>query len=257
MSAVNMDGRVALVTGASSGIGRATAVAFARAGAKVVGIGLDPELGEETMRLVAAEGAEGFFVAADVTDAGQVERAVAETIDRFGRLDYAFNNAGITGPSGPSGDYAEDDWRRVIDVNLTGVWLSMKYELARMTERGNGVIVNCSSVLGHVGISGSSGYVASKHAVIGLTKSAALDYAEQGIRILAVCPGFIETPMIEGALSASEESRARFLAVEPIGRFGDPDEVAKTVVWMCSDDASFMTGASLVVDGGWIAGYRL
>ncbi len=257
MNVHDMSGKVALVTGGSTGIGRATAIAFGRAGARVVVTGLNPEDGKTAVAELEESGGEGFFIAADVSDATQVEDMVRQTIDAYGRLDYAFNNAGISGPMGPSADYEPEDWRRVIDVNLTGVWLSMKYEIPEMLRQESGVIVNCSSVLGHVGFAGSSAYVAAKHGVLGLTKSAALDYATSGIRITAVCPGFIRTPMIEGAIGDDDEALAPLVGLEPIGRLGTPEEIANLVVWLCSDDASFVIGSSVVADGGWIAGYRL
>lgn len=252
----DMTGRVAIITGASSGIGRAAAVAFARAGARVVGAGLDPDKGAETIRLVEEAGGEGIFVEADVTRADQVERMVAAAVETYGRIDYGFNNAGIGGESAPAADLTEDDWRRVIDINLTGVWLCMKAEIPRMLERGGGAIVNTSSVLGLVGIAGSAAYVASKHGIIGLTKAAALDYAKQGIRINAISPGFIETPMIGATPYTAREALAPMIELEPIGRLGQPREVADAVVWLCSDQASFVTGSAMVVDGGWNAGYQ-
>ena len=254
---IDMGGKVAVITGAGTGIGRATAVAFARAGARVVGAGIDGDRGEETMRLVREAGGEGLFVEADVTRADQVERMVGEAIDRYERLDYAFNNAGIAGESGPAADISEEGWRRVIDVNLTGVWLCMKYEIPRMLEQGGGAIVNCSSVLGLVALANSAPYVASKHALVGLTKSAAIDYAAQGIRINAINPGWIRTPMIDRAIGESDEALAPLVQLEPIGRVGRPEEIGKAVVWLCSDQASFVTGSTIVVDGGWISGYRL
>lgn len=256
MTGTDMRGKVALVTGATRGIGRATAVAFARAGAIVVGLGRSVEDGHETLRLVREAGGEGAFVRADVTDARQLEEAVAETLRRFGRLDYAFNNAGIAGSGAPAGEYTEEEWRRIIDVNLTGVWLAMKYELPPMLAQGSGVIVNNSSALGHVAIPGQAAYVASKHAILGLTKAAALDYAGRGVRVCAICPGFVETAMVGGD-TMSPASRAAMLSVEPIGRLGRPEEIANAVVWMCSDEATFMTGSAMVLDGGWLAGHRL
>lgn len=257
MSAIDMTGKVALVTGGSSGIGRATALAFARAGARVVATGLDPSDGEETVTLIDELGREAIFIEADVTDAAQVEDMIGRTVETYGRLDFAFNNAGISGRGAPAADVSIDDWSKVIDVNLTGVWLSMKYEIPKMLSQGGGVIVNCSSVLGHVALKGNAAYVASKHAILGLTKTAALDYATSGIRITAVCPGFIRTPMIEGAVGSDEDALAPLVALEPIGRLGTPDEIANLVVWLCSDEASFVTGSSMVADGGWIAGYQL
>ncbi|CAN5729751.1 SDR family oxidoreductase [soil metagenome] len=257
MPAIDMTGKVALVTGGSSGIGRATALTFARAGAQVVATGLDPSDGEETVALIAEPGGQAIFIEADVTDAARVENMVRRTVDTYGRLDYAFNNAGISGRGAPAADISIDDWGKVIDVNLTGVWLSMKYEIPQMLSQGGGAIVNCSSVLGHVALKGNAAYVASKHAILGLTKTAALDYAASGIRITAVCPGFIRTPMIEGAVGSDEDALAPLVALEPIGRLGTPDEIANLVVWLCSDEASFVTGSSMVADGGWIAGYQL
>lgn len=256
MSTADMTGKVALVTGGSTGIGRATALAFARAGARVVVSGLDPDEGAETIAGIEEHCGEGIFLTSDVTDPQQVEEMVRRTVEAYGRLDYAFNNAGISGRGGLAGDITLEDWQQVIDVNLTGVWLSMKAEIPQMLSQGGGVIVNCSSVLGHVALNGIAPYVASKHAVLGLTKAAALDYATTGIRITAVCPGFIRTPMIVPDDSTDDEALAPFVALEPMGRLGTPDEVANLVVWLCLDEASFITGSSVVVDGGWIAGYR-
>jgi NAD(P)-dependent dehydrogenase (short-subunit alcohol dehydrogenase family) len=257
MTTVDMSGRVALVTGAETGIGRAAAVAFGRAGARVVGAGLDSGQGDEMLDEVRHAGGEGFFIQTDVSKADQVEKMVAAAVDTYGRLDYAFNNAGIAGEGGPAAGISEEGWRRIIDVNLTGVWLCMKYQIPRMLEQGGGAIVNCSSVLGLVGYANAAAYVASKHAVVGLTKSAALEYAAQGIRINAVNPGFVRTPMIAGAVGESDEALAPLVKIEPIGRLGRPEEIADAVVWLCSEQASFVTGSAVVVDGGWIAGYRL
>ena len=253
----DLSGRVALITGASSGIGRATTLAFARAGAITVGTGLDTEQGAETVRLLEDVGGTGVFIEADVTDLDQVVAAVKATVDAYGRLDFAFNNAGISGSLGRVADLSESEWQRVIDVNLTGVWRSMRAELPVMLAQGCGAIVNCSSVLGLVAMAGSAAYVASKHGIIGLTKAAALEYAASGIRINAVSPGFVETPMIEQVIGSTAAAQAPLVALEPIGRLGQPDEIGRAVVWLCSDAASFVTGTSLVVDGGWIAGYRL
>jgi NAD(P)-dependent dehydrogenase (short-subunit alcohol dehydrogenase family) len=257
MTNVDMSGKVALITGAGTGIGRAATVAFARAGARVVGTGLHASHGEETMRLVEEAGGQGVFVEGDVSKADQVERMVGAAVETYGRLDFAFNNAGIAGEGGLAADISEEGWRQVIDVNLTGVWLCMKYEIPRMLEQGGGAIVNCSSVLGLTALPGSAAYVASKHAVVGLTKSAALGYAAQGIRINSVNPGFVHTPMIDDAVGTSDESLAPLVRIEPIGRLGRPEEIADAVVWLCSEQASFVTGSAIVIDGGLIAGYRL
>jgi NAD(P)-dependent dehydrogenase (short-subunit alcohol dehydrogenase family) len=242
-------GKVALVTGGSSGIGRASAIAFAEAGATVVVADVDNAGGRETVRRIAEAGGTGLFFHADVAQASQVEAMIDQTVATYGRLDCAHNNAGIEGPLGPLIDCTEEDWDRVIGVNLKGVWLCLKYEIPRMLERGGGVIVNTASVAGLIGSPILPIYGASKHGVVGLTKSAALTYAKSGIRINAVCPGYIQTPM----LHRHPELEARALAREPIGRFGTPEEVAASVVWLCSDAASFVTGHALVVDGALIA----
>lgn len=254
---LDLSGRVALVTGASSGIGRTAMLEFARAGASVVGTGRNADAGAETVRMVTELGGQGRFVVADVADSVQVEQAVTAAVDAFGRLDYAFNNAGVSGTRGKTAELTEDNWLRVIDINLSGVWRCMRAEIPIMLAQGAGAIVNCSSALGLVALANSSAYVASKHAVIGLTKAAALEYATTGVRINAVSPGFVATPLLGASIATSESARAPFAAMEPMGRLGYPEEVARAVVWLCSDAASFVTGTSLVVDGGWIAGYRM
>lgn len=247
------EGKVALVTGASAGIGRATALAFAREGAKVVVAARRPQQGEETAQLISEQGGDAIFVKTDVAKSREVEALMHTIAEHYGRLDCAFNNAGISAPTTANAvDVSEQEWDDVIDVNLKGVWLSMKYEIPLMLKHGSGAIVNMSSVLGLVGTSlGVSPYVASKHAILGLTKAVALEYAKQGVRINAVCPGFVETSLIE-VVTVHPGVREQLDAMHPIGRIGVPDEVAGAVTWLCSDAASFITGHSLVIDGGYI-----
>lgn len=249
-----LEGKVALVTGGSSGIGRDTAVLFAKAGVKVVVAGRRQPEGEETMDLVRAAGGDGLFVKADVSKASEVEALVQQAVGRFGRLDLAFNNAGIEGVWVPIVRQSEEDWDRTIDVNLKGIWLSLKYEILQMLKQGRGgAIVNMASITGLVGSAGAAAYSASKHGVIGLTKSAALENARAGIRVNAVCPAAVETPMAKRIFGAPAVHKY-VLSCHPIGRFARPTEVAEAVIWMCSDHASFMTGQSLVLDGGFLAG---
>ena len=251
---MELEGKVGLVTGGTSGIGRETAILFAKAGAKVVVAGRREAEGNETIELIRAAGGDGLFVKTDVSKASEVEALVQKTVEKFGRLDVAFNNAGIEGVWVLIVRQSEEDWDRTIDINLKGVWLCLKYEILQMQKQGGaGAIVNMSSVTGLVGAAGSAAYSASKHGVIGLTKSAALETAKSGIRINAVCPAVVETPMEKRLFSAPPVHRA-VLASHPIGRFGKPLEIAEAVLWMCSDRASFMTGQSLVLDGGFLAG---
>ncbi len=245
--------KVALVTGAGSGIGRASALAFAREGAKVVLSDISIEGGEATGQVIRDAGGEATFVYADVAQAGDVATLIDTVVHRYGRLDCAFNNAGIKGPIAPVAEVTEEDWHRTLAVNLTGVWLCMKHELAQMLQQESGVIVNCSSVAGLVGFRGSAAYVASKHGIVGLTKTAALDCAQAGIRVNAVCPGVVQTPMIERFTGGSPAAKAELIAMEPMGRLGTADEVAEAVIWLCSPAASFITGHALVVDGGFVA----
>jgi NAD(P)-dependent dehydrogenase (short-subunit alcohol dehydrogenase family) len=254
MAEQRFGGKVALVTGGASGIGRACAKLFAKEGAAVVVSDCAVEGGEETVRLIEEDGGEASFVEADVSKAAQVEALVGRTVQIYGRLDYAFNNAGIEGLMATNtADYPEEDWDRVIAVNLKGVWLCMKHEIPQMLRQGGGSIVNNSSVAGLVGLEGISAYAASKHGVVGLTKTAALEYAQSGIRVNAVCPGVIRTPMVERYTGDDAETEAEFAAIEPVGRMGSAEEVAEAVMWLCSDAASFVTGHAMAVDGGFLA----
>jgi NAD(P)-dependent dehydrogenase (short-subunit alcohol dehydrogenase family) len=246
-------GKVALVTGGTSGLGRAAAVAFAREGAKVVVAGRRAVEGEDTVRLVREQGAEGIFVSTDVTQEPQVNNLVGRTLERFGRLDFAFNNAGVEQAPTPFLEQSAPTFDQVMNVNVKGVWLSMKHEIPALLKSGGGAIVNTSSVAGVVGFAGAGIYSASKHAVIGLTRSAALEFGKQGIRINAVLPAAIETDMYQRFVGDQAEARAAFAALHPIGRIGAPKEVADAVLWLCSDRSSFVTGHSLLVDGGFTA----
>jgi NAD(P)-dependent dehydrogenase (short-subunit alcohol dehydrogenase family) len=249
-----LDGKVALVTGAASGIGRATALTFAREGAKLVIADMNEDGGQQTVHMISETGGEAIFVQVDVSTATEVEAMISKAVETYGRLDCAHNNAGIAsgGQRAFTADYPEERWHQVIAINLTGVWLCMKYEIPQMLQQGGGTIVNTASVAGLVGLPYSSAYVASKHGVVGLTRTAALEYAKSGIRVNCVCPGYIETPMSEQGRS-DPERMAHMLASEPIGRIGKPEEVAETVVWLCSDAASFVTGHTMTVDGGYVA----
>lgn len=250
----HLAGKVALVTGASKGIGESTALAFAREGAIVVLSDVDP-LGEELVAKITRTGAQARFVRADVSKPADVERLVAETVRAFGRLDVAFNNAGIAGVQAPLADITPADFQKTIDVNLTGVFLCMKYEIMQMLKQPEGgSIINNSSILGHVGFNLAGAYTAAKHGVLGMTKVAALDYAEKRIRINAVCPGFIETPMLKNAgLLDDKATRSMLESQHALKRLGKPEEVAEAVVFLASDRASFITGQSLLVDGGYVA----
>ena len=211
------------------------------------------EGGEQTAKMIQDAGGEALFVRADVSQGAEVQAAVERVIETYGRLDCAHNNAGIAGRFTGTADYPEEDWDRIISVNLKGVWLCMKYEIPCMLEKGGGAIVNTASVAGLRGTRGLAAYVASKHGVVGLTKSAALEYAPAGLRINAVCPGWIRTPMVEGAFGTHPDLEAQISLSEPIGRIGTPEEVAAAVVWLCSDAASFVTGHAMAVDGGIMA----
>lgn len=247
-----LKGKCSLITGGASGIGRATALAFAREGAKVAVADINYAGAAEVAAEIVKGGGEAFPIRVDVSNGEAVRAMVTAVVDRFGRLDCAFNNAGVLGDHGPTAVCSEDNWHRVLAVNLTGVFLCMKYEIPVMLKQGGGVIVNTSSAAGLIGWGYRPAYAASKHGVTGLTLSAALEYAAAGIRINAVCPGVIATPMAAAASDA--EAEARRSALHPMGRLGRAEEVAAAVVWLCSDEASFVTGHALAVDGGLVAG---
>lgn len=246
--------KVALITGGSFGIGQATAVAFAERGAKIVIADWIEDNEQQTAKRVKSTGAEFLFVKCDVSKNDDVRALIEKTISVFGRLDFAFNNAGIEGATAPSHECTEENWDKTISINLKGVWLCMKYQIPQMLKQGKGAIVNCASIAGLIGFPGLPAYVVSKHGVIGLTKTAALENAKQGIRINAVCPGVIKTAMVDRVTGKQKEAEKVYADMEPVGRMGDPEEVAQAVVWLCSDSASFVTGHSMTVDGGWTAG---
>ena len=245
--------KVAIVTGATSGIGRAAAIAYAREGAKVVVAGRRATEGEETVRLLQAQGGEGIFVKTDVSKAVQMKELVERTLQKFGRLDIAFNNAGIEQVPLPFLEQDEETFDQVVDINAKGVWLCMKYEIPAMLKTGGGSIVNTASVFGVLGIPGDEIYIASKHAVIGLTKSAAVEFGKQGIRVNAILPGVVDTDMYQRFAGEKPEFRAQMNAMHPIGRIGKPEDMAKAAIWLSSSKASFVTGHSLMVDGGYTA----
>jgi NAD(P)-dependent dehydrogenase (short-subunit alcohol dehydrogenase family) len=228
-------------------------MALAREGAIVVVADRAIEGGEETVRLTRDAGGEGCFVRTDVTDEAEVAALVGRTVERWGRLDLAFNNAGIARTGVPVHETAEDDWDAVIAVNLKGVWLAMKHEIPAMLRVGGGSIVNTASAAGLLGLPGAASYSASKHAVIGLTRTAALEYATMGVRVNAICPGFVRTPMVDRLIGGDPEVEQRLHLAQPIGRMGSPEEIAALVVWLCSDSASFVTGAAYSIDGGLVA----
>jgi NAD(P)-dependent dehydrogenase (short-subunit alcohol dehydrogenase family) len=244
-------GRVAFITGGASGIGRATALAFARVGASVAVADVSEKGNQETARLIEEESGRALAVKCDVSRSDDVQTALNNTIGAFGRLDFAFNNAGIEPKNpAPTADYDEEEWNRIIEIDLRGVFLCMKHEIPLILKQGGGAIVNTSSGAGIIGIQGSPAYTAAKHGVIGLTRAAALDYAAQNIRINAVCPGYIATPMMDRFTGGTPEGRAKVISEEPVGRMGRPEEIAAAVLWLCSDAARFVIGHALVVDGG-------
>ena len=248
-------GKVAIVTGGGMGIGRATARMFARRGARVVVADVDEEEGRRTVAAIAEAGGEATFVRTDVADAGDVARMVAAAVDRYGRLDYAFNNAGIGGRGSlvlKAADWDEAQFDEFVRVNLKGVWLCMKHEIAQMLDQGGGAIVNMSSGAGLVGVRNIAPYVATKHGVMGLTRTAGAEYASLGIRINAVCPGVVLTERIRAEFELRPELEQIRHNAHPLGRMGEPDEIAEAVLWLCSDAASFVIGHGLAVDGGYV-----
>ena len=249
-----LEGKVALVTGGASGIGRATSLAYARDGASVVVADMDVTGGEQTVQMIKEAGGEAALVHADVSKAAEVQAMANKSVEFYGRLDYAFNNAGVSGRDNDlTADYSEEDWDRVIGINLKGVWLCMKAEIPHMLQSGGGAIVNTSSVAGLVGIPGTCAYIAAKHGVAGLTKAAALEYAQSGIRVNAVAPGYIRTPMFQAIQNHVHGYEEDVVSRHPLGRLGTAEEIADAVVWLSSDASSFVTGHVLAVDGGYVA----
>ena len=246
----SFENKVVIVTGASSGIGLATAKAFAREGAKVVISDINEQAGEETVKDIINENGEATFIKCDVSSEEDVKNLVDSTIKKYGRLDCAYNNAGIEGTPNSTTECSVSNWDKTINTNLKGVWLCMKYEIPAMLKNGKGSIVNCSSIAGLVGFETIPAYVASKHGVIGLTETASLEFAKQNIRVNAVCPGVIHTPMLERFTQGDEEQMAQ---QDPMGRVGKPEEIADSVLWLCSDKSSYVTGQAIAIDGGWVA----
>ncbi len=247
------DGKVVLVTGAGSGIGRASAQLFAKRGARVVVADVKGEQAKETVNTIEQRGGEAIATHTDVSSPAEVAAMVQRALAAYGRIDCAFNNAGIEGEMAPTAQCSEANWDRTIAVNLKGVWLCMKAEIPVMLEQGGGAIVNCASVAGLVGFAGLPAYCASKGGIVQLTKTAALEYAQQGIRVNALCPGVIHTPMVDRLTGEEAEAESQFTALEPVGRMGTPEEMAQAAVWLCSDEASYVTGHPFAADGGFVA----
>jgi NAD(P)-dependent dehydrogenase (short-subunit alcohol dehydrogenase family) len=248
----DLAGKAVIVTGAASGIGQATALLYATHGAKVAISDIHEQAGKKVADQIKSSGGEAIFIKADVSDAQECEQLVIKTVAAFGRFDVAFNNAGIGGEANRIGDMSIEGWNKIIAVNLSSVFYCMKYQLLQMEKQGNGVIINNSSILGSVGFANSAGYVAAKHGVVGLTKNAALEYSPKGIRIIAIGPGFINTPLLTEA-GIEGNIKQVLVQLHPIGRFGESNEVAELVVWLSSDKASFITGSYYAIDGGYLA----
>ena len=242
--------KVAIITGASSGIGRSVALMFAREGAKLVLTDIDEENGKKLVDKINAEGGDSIFLKADTASPEDAEKSVDLTMEKFGRLDISVNNAGIGGPQAPVGEYPIDGWQKVININLSGVFYGMRFQIPAMLKSGGGSIVNVASILGSAGTANSGAYVAAKHGVIGLTKSAAIEYASKGIRVNSVGPGYIKTPLLS---SLAQPVLDHLVALHPIGRLGEADEVAQVILWLAGDKASFVTGSYYPVDGGYLA----
>ena len=251
----SLDGKTALVTGGGSGIGRAASLAYANDGARVVVVDVNVEGGEETIQQIKESGGEAILVHADVSNPKDTQAMVDQAVEAFGSLDCAFNNAGISGGRDRllTADYREADWDRVLCNNLKGVWLCMKSEIPQMLKQGGGAIVNTASIAGLAGLSGTVAYVAAKHGVTGLTKAAAVEYATSGIRVNAVCPGYIQTPLVQPIFQENDGMEERVASRHPMGRLGEPEEIAQAVLWLSSDKAAFVTGHNMPVDGGYMA----
>lgn len=250
---LSLKNKVAIITGAASGIGAASAMAFAREGASVVVADVQIARGEELVSRIQAEDGKAIFIKCDVSSESDIRNMVTKCVEKFGRLDCAFNNAGIEGESAETIMTTNENWEKVMNINLKGIWLCMKYQIPEMLKVGGGSIVNCSSIAGVVGFEGLPAYVASKHGVIGLTQTAALEYAGKNIRVNAICPGVIDTPMVERLTHGNKEEAKTLTMGEPMGRMGTSEEIAQAALWLCSDASSFVTGHSLIADGGWVA----